>query len=861
MQFIIPQTVDLRRENPMLRYGQPLGYGDAGAHKWCVTVLDGGKAADLAGTKATCYFTRAANTAELEQGALIVTVPMEIVTVGNPVEIEFEKACYAGVGRCVAEIRLTKDGRTTTLARMAAELARYTSDSISDPEHLLPSIDELLAQQKAMIAATEAGQAAASAANTAAAKANTAATKANTAAAAAEGWDKATVTTETLEAGMDADVTLNTAEGGAKVLEFSIPRGNPGVQVGPDEPTDPTVQVWIDTNGEPDDLSGLISDERIQTAVDSYLDKSGVASGATAEQAAQIAKNTEAIEDLKANGVGTPGKDGRGIVSMTSDAVLGTPVNVVYTDGTGEVFYVRSGTSGRDGVSPTIQIVDIEGGHMVRITGEEGMKFFEVMDGTNYVLTDEDKREIAGMVESAGIGLPTPRMSNIIKAGTIFEKPEGLPYCGWPFGNVQYDADINSVVFLINAAEEHGSNETAHLYMGVMSLDTYDVTIKEIGNPDTSGHGYYTMGFCINANGEYLYVDAQSATLGRSTDKGTMWTETDVSAYSTWPESLTQLSNGRYLLWDDDSTKGVWYSDDDCATWTQAAMTGAKYEGSFLELPDGVVMCFMRKSTQGTDNGAWNGTKVKEPIVISISEDYGATWSAAADSTTLLEGCANIATAFYHADDDLVEVFTSPRYPYGDTYGAVFQYIATREDALGDRFGEPKAVLYSTAHAYQDFGHIGGCKDGNGDMHLMYYDGDGEAEGSVNYRYLKGSRNQAVLPVTKNDNASLFLPYSGNHVDAQIAKLRAELMKKINELILSGGGSVDDESFYVTDMLKYDFDFTNADKMDAAAGTITDTFGNTATATFTDGVPTVVTLADFAGMLTDLSQFSFELCV
>lgn len=176
MQFIIPQTIDLRRENTLLHYEQQLAHGDDGAHKWCVTVLDGGKEADLTGAKATCYFTRAANAAErAAKGVSVVSVIMENKDAGNPVEIEFEKACYAGVGRCVAEMRLTKDGRTVTLARMAAELARVASDAISDPGNLLPSIEELLAQQDAMIEATEASKAATAYANAAAARANTAA--------------------------------------------------------------------------------------------------------------------------------------------------------------------------------------------------------------------------------------------------------------------------------------------------------------------------------------------------------------------------------------------------------------------------------------------------------------------------------------------------------------------------------------------------------------------------------------------------------------------------------------------------------------------------------------------------------------
>ena len=393
------------------------------------------------------------------------------------------------------------------------------------------------------------------------------------------------------------------------------------------------------------------------------------------------------------------------------------------------------------------------------------------------------------------------KMSGTLYAGQIFEKPDGLKYCGWPFNNVQYDSELDSVVFLINAGSTHSDNATMHLYMGKMDLKTNEVSITEIGNPTALGHGFYTMGFCINDDGDYLYIDAYSQNIGKSTDKGETWTETSVSSYNSWPEAITQLSNGRYLFWGDGSTKGVWYSDDDCATWTKATMQNAKYEGSFLELSNGVVMCFMRKSTNGTTDGTWNGTKRQESIIISVSEDYGTSWTPATDSVTLLEGCANVATAFYHKDEDIVEVFTTSRYPYGDTFGAVFQYIAKRTDALDDKFGTPKVIRYSKALAYADFGHVGGCIDNNGDMHLMYYDGDSTASGSANYNYIKASRIQASLPTVIDNSSLLYLPYSGHRVDALLNKLNLTLMDKINKIIIDGGGQPDDPDYFVVDGL------------------------------------------------------------
>ncbi|HAE25023.1 MAG TPA: hypothetical protein DCG33_06755 [Prevotellaceae bacterium] len=424
------------------------------------------------------------------------------------------------------------------------------------------------------------------------------------------------------------------------------------------------------------------------------------------------------------------------------------------------------------------------------------------------------------------------QMSNILKVGKIFTKPDGLRYCGWPFNNVQYDSDLNAIIFLINAAVQHGDNANTHLYIGKMMLDTYEVSIAEIGNPTVLGHGFYTMGFCINADGEYLYVDAQSKMLGKSSDKGVTWIETSISEYSSWPESLTQLSNGRYLFWDDGSAKGVWYSDDDCATWTRASMVNAAFEGHFLELTDGKVICYMRKSTNSTNNGAYNGTKVLEPIVVSISDDYGTTWSNATDSQSLINGSANVATAFYHKKEDLIEVFTSPRYPYGDTKGAIFQYMAKKDDALNDRYGTGKVVTYAKALAYQDFGHIGGCFDDNGDMHLMYYDGDSSVSGSVNYYYLKGSRGQAEVAAHTEDATSVFIPYSAFWTESRINAVKKNLQNQINAIIISGGGEIDDPDFYVTDKLVIGIDFTDATKVDSDNGTITDIFGTSFSGTF-----------------------------
>ena len=185
MEFIIRQTVDLARENPVLHYAQPLEYGDAGAHRWMVTINKDGAQADLGAMSAKCYVTRAASDAERAQGVTSVMVAQnaEIDAKAGTVSCVFKAACYGGVGAVSAIMRLSDaSGATVTSAKLTARLDRNTSDTVCDPEGLVLSLDELLAQIDAMEAATAAAKTATTNANTATGKANTATTNANNAA-------------------------------------------------------------------------------------------------------------------------------------------------------------------------------------------------------------------------------------------------------------------------------------------------------------------------------------------------------------------------------------------------------------------------------------------------------------------------------------------------------------------------------------------------------------------------------------------------------------------------------------------------------------------------------------------------------
>lgn len=83
------------------------------------------------------------------------------------------------------------------------------------------------------------------------------------------------------------------------------------------------------------------------------------------------------------------------------------PYNVYVFDGVSGLWVNNgslAGVAGEDGVSPTVTIEEIEGGHRITITDANGTNIFDVMNGTNgkdgddYVLTDTDKEDIAALV-------------------------------------------------------------------------------------------------------------------------------------------------------------------------------------------------------------------------------------------------------------------------------------------------------------------------------------------------------------------------------------------------------------------------------------------------------------------------------
>lgn len=63
------------------------------------------------------------------------------------------------------------------------------------------------------------------------------------------------------------------------------------------------------------------------------------------------------------------------------------------------------GTNGTDGVSPTVTVTDINGGHRVAITDATGTKTFDVMDGAQEI--SEAVKEYLGTYMYVGEVEPT----------------------------------------------------------------------------------------------------------------------------------------------------------------------------------------------------------------------------------------------------------------------------------------------------------------------------------------------------------------------------------------------------------------------------------------------------------------------
>ena len=263
--FTQRQMIELTQSNPVLVRDQPLVKGDAQALVWIVTVKKNGVPVDLTGATASLYCARALS--EDESGG--TTYSEATVESGGEVKAVLPRDAANIPGPVGCTIRVTRDGASVAVARMAVMAIDPTGDDILDEGKRIPSLDEIMASiarcdaaaEKAESAATSVGNAlkqvasAIEAANGAASDARNAAGQATSGASAAKAAaatateaatkiDDMTITATGLAAGAAPTAELTEVDGHYNIV-LGLPKGDKG-----DTGATPQIAVQVKT-GEP----------------------------------------------------------------------------------------------------------------------------------------------------------------------------------------------------------------------------------------------------------------------------------------------------------------------------------------------------------------------------------------------------------------------------------------------------------------------------------------------------------------------------------------------------------------------------------------------------------------------------------
>ena len=202
MQFETWLKSDLKKPLSVIDLKGNFFTEDSGANLVGVELYDNGQPVTISGT-ITGYVIR-------QDGAMVP--PITGTASGNKAQIILSGACYEIPGTISIVIKVGD----TAIGACVGSVYRATSDSVVDPEHVVPSLAELLAQIEACQTATNAATAAAASANSATTAANTAATAANTAASAIQNLSTTATT------GTTPDAVVNNVDG-HKNIDFTFP--------------------------------------------------------------------------------------------------------------------------------------------------------------------------------------------------------------------------------------------------------------------------------------------------------------------------------------------------------------------------------------------------------------------------------------------------------------------------------------------------------------------------------------------------------------------------------------------------------------------------------------------------------------
>ena len=135
MNWAIHQKIDLSQNSKKSWDESTYAFtGDNNAHLWEVDVLDNGANADLSGYSVSAYFIRADGNTVIASGSVSQ----------NTVKVELPQSCYSVPGVVKGVLKITKTGSTVTVGAIKFSVSTSTTDTLVDPEHIVPSIEELL---------------------------------------------------------------------------------------------------------------------------------------------------------------------------------------------------------------------------------------------------------------------------------------------------------------------------------------------------------------------------------------------------------------------------------------------------------------------------------------------------------------------------------------------------------------------------------------------------------------------------------------------------------------------------------------------------------------------------------------------
>lgn len=572
--------------------------------------------------------------------------------------------------------------------------------------------------------------------------------------------------------------------------------------------------------------------------VKAWCDANGVTTGATAEEAAQIQQNAAAVTSLKSDlsqlSEEMLNLDVRSIadIKKTDSELLVDTYTIEYTDGTSSTFKITNGSSDEEYIESVIRTWMDE--------HPEATTTVQKGSITEEHLSDELVKSL-----SKGTGNANDKPYMMQNIGVLYENPEDYDYIAWCPGNLQYDPNLDKYVSLVYASTRHINGTTA-LFVSYIDPKTYEATAPVRCYTDDGATALTgSTAFWIDDDGTYkmLYKYTDNKTyLFSSVDGGINWAKGDaVSGFSGSPWGITRLSNGRLIFGDDDTKVGIYYSDNGGVNWTQVILgtAGGDYEAEacILELEPGKLIAIARYSMHGI---GYDASGDSEPAIVSFSEDYGTSWTAWKKSETITN--MNASTCAGRVHNGMVDVFAASRWYWHGSYsntdynntgktGAITHYTATVENALADNFTNNGILVYANAvgdGSSQDF-HSPALAAKGDEILLMWFDRIYPYTEEVTSHYFARGSTGVMNFAPNDDLVSVAFPYSSYMVDKLLKQQYTSLMTKINEIVISSGGTPDvgddpgNPTSYIFDGCIMNFNYLDSTKYDTENMTLTDT--------------------------------------